>query len=141
MGENSNKVVFILLVVMLVVLLALGSVLILRERTSFFGKASQTAIEYSLENSYVFASPLSAQAGGGQKIKVTIFLLDGEGKGVADKSVSVVTNPTMNVDSVQPTTDEKGQAVFEVSADTAGKYTVTAETDSKPLQPLTLTFN
>jgi len=141
MEKNSKKVIFALLIVALVVIIAFATVLILRERTSFFGKASQTPAEYSLENSYVFASPLTAKADGAQKIKINIFLLDGEGKGVAGKSVSVSANPEMIINSVQATTDDKGQAVFEVSTTTAGRYTVTATTDSQPLQPLTLTFN
>lgn len=141
MNKASNKIIFALLAILLVILIAFGSVLILRERTSFLGKATSTETEYSLENSYVFASPLTAKADASQKIKVTVFLLDGEGRGVANKTVSLNTDPALTITPVQPTTDNKGQAVFEVSSSTPGQYTITPKADANTLQPLTLSFN
>ena len=102
---------------------------------------------YSLSNSYVFGAPLSAEADGQTKVRVSAFLLNDEGKGVADKQVDLQVVPkadaagTPQVSQVQPMTDKFGKAVFEVVSSTVGQYVATAVVDGMEIpQTVTLTF-
>jgi hypothetical protein len=102
---------------------------------------------YSLSNSYVFGAPLSAEADGQTKVRVSAFLLNDEGKGVADKQINLQVAPkdnatgTPQIGQVQPMTDKFGKAVFEVVSSTAGQYVATAVVDSMEIpQTVTLTF-
>jgi len=139
-SQNKNKIVFTLLVIIIVVVIAFATVLILGERTSLLPKASSNPTVYSLENSYIFASPLSAQSGG-DKIKISVFLLSDQGKGVPQKQVTLNAIPVLEVNPVQPTTDEKGQSVFEISSSTPGRFTITAQSEGNNIGPLTVNFN
>jgi hypothetical protein len=77
----------------------------------------------SLENSYAFASPIQAKSGG-ELIRVTVFILDGQGKGIKDKKVVLTTNPALKINEIQSSTDEMGKAIFDVSATSSGLFTL-----------------
>jgi len=114
-------------------------------RTNFFGKAAGSGV-FAPANSYLFASPLSARVG--DKIRVTAFALDGQGKGVPNQNVSVgcldaaaCRNAGVGISEVQPLTDTLGQAVFDVSVNTPGKYELQAVVNGAPVpQTVTVTF-
>ncbi len=124
-------ILFILLVAVLVVVSSLA----LERRTSFFGQASSSRADslISADNSYLFVSPLSALAGGSEKIRVTVFILNGNGLGVSGKKVSLIITPSLNIDEAQSVTDSYGKAVFDISAQTPGEYTIRGEADSVKL--------
>ena len=130
---------FLIAVVYLVINLSKGN-------TSFFGRAASRGV-FSSAGSYVFASSLSA-APGGEKIRVTAFVLDGEGRGISDKSVSLgcrdeglCQNAKINFTPLQPVSDGFGQVIFEVSSPIAGKFEVEARTEEAPIaQTVTLVF-
>lgn len=132
-------VVFLLGVAYVVLNLSAG-------RTSFFGKASGAGVFNAL-NSYVFASPLTAKIGG-EKIRVTVFALDGQGKGVPNKVAAVTCLNQINCQSggvtvggVQPQTDVLGQAIFDVSASVIGKYELQAQVEGQIIpQIVTISF-
>jgi hypothetical protein len=132
-------VVFLLGVAYIVLTLSTG-------RTTFFGKASGAGVFNAL-NSYLFASPLSA-AIGGEKIRVTVFALDGQGKGTPSKvaglsCVNALSCQTggLVVAGVQGETDTLGQAIFDVSASTAGKYELQAQVEGQVIpQTVTVSF-
>lgn len=98
------------------------------QRSSFFGKATSGVIEgeVALENSYLFASPLEAQASDREKIRVTIFILNPKGLGVAGKKVVLGSDKGISVSEVQSTTDGYGKAIFDITATNPGEYLLEA---------------
>lgn len=131
-------VIFLLGVAYVVLTLSTG-------RTSFFGRASGSGVFNAL-NSYVFASPLTARAGS-ERIRVTVFALDGQGKGVPSKSVLLncqnqlmCQNGGVIINGVQAQTDTLGQAIFDLSAANAGKFELQAQVDGM-LIPQTVTVS
>lgn len=113
---------------------------VLRERVTYIGKAGGGEA-YALENSYLFGSPLSASAGGEEKIRIFAFLLNSQGRGVPDKKVEVKSDPFLTIVPVQEVTDKLGQAIFEVTSSTPGRFSVSAAVEGRLFpQSLTLTF-
>jgi len=100
----------------------------IRFTTTIAPKASSfnTVNEVSISNSYVFASPIRAKAGG-DMIRVTVFLLDDQGNGIYDKKVNLRGN--LIIKEIQSLTDETGKAVFDVASSVIGTYTLEAFTE------------
>ncbi|MDD4762043.1 MAG: Ig-like domain-containing protein [Candidatus Pacebacteria bacterium] len=95
-----------------------------------------------IENSYMFASPLTAATGNVEKIRVTVYVLDGTGAGISGKTVSLTGVSLLAVSSVQSITDATGKTMFDVAAGTSGSYIVGAKVDGTSLsQTVTVTFN
>lgn len=115
-------------------------------RTTFFGKAASSGV-FNAGNSYVFVSPVVARVGG-DKIRVTIFALDGQGRGVANRNVTVnckdvnlCQTAQIAIVAVQANTDSLGQALYDVSSPTAGKYELQAAVDGVAVpQTVTIVF-
>ncbi len=102
---------------------------------------------FSLSNSYIFGSPLVGQANGQDKVRITVFLLDQNGRGVAEKQVSLSSaakegvTGNAQISNIQPITDNFGKAVFEVVSSFAGQFAVSATADGLGLpQAVTVTF-
>jgi len=101
-------------------------------RTNFFGKALVSG-SISAESCRVFASPVMSKSGGDEKIRVSVFVLDDTGKGVSNKKVDLnckdnnlcQTNRVV-FSSVQSSTDNTGQAFYDISAMTAGDFEIQA---------------
>jgi len=112
-----------------------GLVFFISQRTTFFGRAYTPTVgtNFSPQNSYLFASPLRAAADGQEKIRLTVFLLDSSGRGVVGQTVFLGQNESLTVSAVQPTTDELGRAIFDISAQTAGEYLIEARVSSEIL--------
>jgi hypothetical protein len=113
----------------------------------YLTRATSRPGNFSLANSYVFASPLVVAANGEEKIRVNVFLLSDKGKGVPEKDVSLTLSPQGNQTGlpqillVQPRTNNYGQAVFELVSNFAGQYTVEAQVSGVTLpQTVTVTF-
>ncbi len=123
--------------ILLILLFSLGATIILvRQRTTFFGRAftpSTGSGEVVLENSYLFASPLQAQANGKEKIRVTIFLLDSQGKGVYSQPVFLGQDERLEITPVQAVTDELGRAIFDVAAKVPAEYLIEARVNNQVL--------
>lgn len=117
----------ILLTFLLLVFLGL-TLLAFTNRTSIFGLAqiSQDS-EIAYNNSYIFASPLSANTAFNEKVRVTVILLDSKGLGVSSKQVKLKTDPGIVISSVQDVTDNYGKAVFDISAASPGEYMIAAQ--------------
>ena len=86
------------------------------------GRANIKVNVFSPENSYVFITPLQARADGKEKIRLTVFLLDDRGLGVANQKVEPGLHPNLKIDPIQPITDSSGKAVFEISSLKPGEY-------------------
>lgn len=129
MEEERSPKYFWLILILIVFLVTLGIlVYYIRFRTSITPKASSfnTFNVVSISNSYLFASPIRAKASG-DLIRITVFLLDDEGNGIFDKKVSLrAVEGNIEIKEVQSLTDETGKAVFDVTSNTVGVYTIEA---------------
>jgi len=110
------------LLIFVLVLIGFTVVFALFEVRFFQSRASAVSGSFSSENSYVFATPLSARANGQEKIRLTIFILDSRGLGVMGKKVSLSPNSSLNIEAIQGLTDGYGKAYFDVTAVNAGQY-------------------
>lgn len=130
---------FLILVVWAVINLSAG-------RTAFFGRASTKGV-FNPANSYVFASPLTARVGG-DKIRITVFVLDGQGRGIPGSSVLVgcvdevaCQNASLAFEPVQSGSDNLGQAIYDVSSPVRGKYELQARIGGTSIpQTVTVSF-
>jgi len=142
---KRNTLVFLLLTLFLIIVIYLVANLS-QGNTTFFGKASMGGV-FSVTNSYVFGSPLTARVGG-DKIRITIFALDDQRRGVSRKNVvlsckDVVAcqNAGLSFTDIQPNTDTLGQAIYDLSANAAGKYELQASIDGVVIpQTVTVLF-
>ena len=102
------------------------------DRLTIFSQASSSSSTgkntgaLSLENSYLFASPLSALSNGIATVRVTVFLLDDQGLGIGGDKIVLSTSSPLTVTPVLPVTDSIGRAIFDLTADNPGNYTITA---------------
>lgn len=136
----SRKSIILIVFLFFSLIASLGLVF---RTTIFFSKASYVNTStIALENSYLFASPIQAKADGKEKIRISIFLLDGRGLGVANQTVSLKIPPTLDVSSPNGSTDDTGKITFDISSLTPGKYPVSASTGGKELpQKVNVLFN
>ena len=135
--KKSKKGLVLAIVVLLILLFSLGfGVFFIGQRTAFWGRAFTPGAgvgEVALDNSYLFASPLSAQAGGKEKIRVTVFLLDSQGRGVPGKVVFLGQDEKLKIDSVQAVSDNLGRALFDISSASPADYLIEARVDNQVL--------
>ena len=130
------KKIILGIAIVIFLLLALGAtVIFIRQRTAFFGRATSptTGGEIAPDNCYLFASPLQAQANGSEKIRVTAFILDSQGKGVIGEAVFLGQNERLEITPVQTITDNLGRAIFDISSKTPAEYLVEARVGSQVL--------
>lgn len=121
--------VLFLVIVMLVILY------FFRQVTSVAPKARGPVVgnSVSLDNSYVFASPVRASVNG-DLIRITVFILDTEGRGVFDKKVTLQNSETtLDISEIQALTDETGKAIFDISASVTGIYLLESVVDNQIL--------
>lgn len=95
------------------------------------GRASVVNTSFSAENSYVISVPSKAQADGKQKIRVTVFVLNGQGLGVLGKVVTLSSPGSADVvvGTTQPNTDAIGKAYFDISSTAVGEYYMEVKVD------------
>lgn len=127
-----KKTIFFVLLVILVLLL-FSSFFWLYEARFFVGRASVSRASFSIENSYVFITPLRARANKIEKIRITVFVLDNQGLGVAGKNITLGSDPNLNIEIIQGTTDNFGKAIFDVAATNAGEYYLPVKVDQTTL--------
>ena len=109
----------------------IASLVLVARTTVFHGRASSST--YVLENSYLFASPLQAKAGDKntpadhhEQIRLTVFLLDGRGLGVANQTVTLQLPQNITITNQQEITDSTGKALFDITSSLAQSFYVTA---------------
>ena len=117
-----------------------------RERSSTSGRASSGNSLFSSfisrENSYIFASPISAPADGESVIRITVFLLNSQGMGVAGQKVMLKTIPNITITTVNELTDSVGKATFDLTSSTPGDYTINASVSNVSLlQQVSISFH
>ncbi|PIV07646.1 hypothetical protein CO168_00535 [Candidatus Shapirobacteria bacterium CG_4_9_14_3_um_filter_36_12] len=136
--KNTQLLIIIILLCGLVIGLVVSS-----RSVIFQGKASSTNNNsVSVQNSYLFASPLAAKADGQEKIRLTIFLLDSRGLGISHQKVTINAPSSLQLINTQPTTDDTGKAIFDSSSTVATTYQISASTSNQVLpQKVKITFN
>ncbi len=126
----KNKYLFIIGFLSLALI---ASVFLVIRTTTTYQRAAGSSTSVVLENSYLFASPLQAKADSKEKIRITVFLLDGRGLGVANQTVTLNLPKTVTIQNQQEITDSNGKAVFDLSSSTAQTTNITAVTGSSKL--------
>lgn len=97
---------------------------------------------FSVENSYIFASPLVARAGSSDKIRITVFVLNNQGLGVPNQQVSLNKSPDLLIEQQNSLTDSYGRAIFDLSSATPGEYVIGANISSTKLnESIKIIFN
>jgi len=131
-SKKANPIIFVVLGLFLIIVIYLV-VNFSSGKTSFFGKAATSGI-LNVTSSRVFASPIAAQIG--ERIRISVFVLDNQSKGIPGKNVLVgcvdklaCDGAMVNFFPVQTTTDSVGQAIFDISAPVVGKYELQAQVE------------
>jgi len=125
---KSNFIIILAIIVLLIVGFYIGRPLIFVNRAT-----SYTSTPAVLENSYLFASPLQAKADNQELIRVTVFVLNDRGLGIANQQVELKTKPTLQVNTIQAITDDLGKAVFDLGSLVPGKFEISATANNKSL--------
>ncbi len=126
---------FLIVVILLLGLALVLTVYLVRLQTNLTSSAkySGSLSLPSSANSYVFASPVRAKAGG-DLIRVTVFLLDDEGNPIFDRKIKIESNSqNLVIKDVQVLTDETGKALFDLSSDISGEYYISVFVDEFPV--------
>ena len=136
MSKRTTTIIIILLTLALFLLVYLT----FKSNLFFKQKTTQAPNPPSLQNSYLFASPLKAKADLQEKIRVTVILLNNQGLGIKDQKVQLNLDNNLHSEAVQELTDDSGTAIFDLSSSLAGEYKISATIGSYTL-PQTLKIN
>jgi len=123
----------IFLLIFLFVLVFFSFYFGLYEVQFFKSRASVSSASFSVDNSYLFVTPLRALANGKEKIRLTVFVLNNQGLGVLGKEVFISRDPALSVDIVQGQTDNFGKAVFDITSSKPGEYYLEVSVDGQKL--------
>lgn len=139
----EGQKLFILAGILISIIIILSSVSLAVNRISYSGRAqvpTSTAV-FSRENSYLFASPISAIADGKSIIRITVFVLNNQGLGVGGLRLKLDVGSAVNVAETQPLTDSFGRAIFDLTSQISGNYTIAAESQGESLpQSVSISF-
>lgn len=136
-----SKKTTIIIIILLSLSLLLLTYLTFKTNLFFKQKTLQTPNPPSLQNSYLFASPLKAKADLQEKIRLTVVLLNNQGLGIKDQKVELDLDQNLQIDAIQELTDDSGIAIFDLSSPTPRKFKVNAKVGSYSLpQTLEITF-
>lgn len=129
--KSKAKAAFIALLLLLILIITLY---FLPKTIVIFSRANSTSSNiYSLDNSYLFASPIQAKANNADKVRITAFILDSRGLGVSNRQVSLHISDDLNNNHVQAITDSNGKAIFDISTSKPGTYEISALTDNEKI--------
>lgn len=74
-------------------------------------------------------------------IRLTVFLLDGRGLGVANQTVDLDLPATVTIQNQQEISDQNGKAIFDISSNIAQSVNVAAKVGASKLpQKIKVTF-
>lgn len=136
----NKKYVPIILGVVCVFTLALSFFWLYGSRV-FISKATGSGT-FSSQNSYLFQSPLSAQADGIEEVTIYGFLLDDKGLGVNGKKTDLIGADDLIIKSASALSDSTGKVIYRLSSTKKGIFTVKISVDGAVLpQEANITFN
>ena len=127
-----KKNVAILLFLTTLLILFSGA-LWLRGNQITIGRADVSRRDFSVDNSYVFVTPIRARANAQEKVRITVFVLNNQGLGVLGKRVVLANNPDLNVDLVQNISDDLGKSIIDVASSKPGEYYIEVQVDGQIL--------
>lgn len=127
---KSNKYLFIIAFLSLALL---ASLFLVVRTTTIYNRAATSSSTVVLENSYLFASPLQAKGDSQENIRLTVFLLDGRGLGVANQTVKLDLPKTISITNQQEITDSTGKAIFDIVSPISQTINVSASTGQNKL--------
>ena len=127
-----KKNVAILLFLTTLLILFSGA-LWLRSSQITIGRADVSRRDISVDNSYVFVTPIRARANAQEKVRITVFVLNNQGLGVLGKRVVLTNTPDLNVDLVQNISDDLGKSIFDISSSKSGEYYIEVQVDGQTL--------
>lgn len=123
-----------LFVGLVVVVLLLSSFFFYYSQIQFLpSRASVSPASFSIDNSYVFVTPLRAKADGKEQIRLTVFLLNNQGLGVLGKDVVIQNTADLHMNNSQATSDSLGKAFFDISSSVPGEYYISVSVDGQIL--------
>ncbi|KKU17588.1 MAG: hypothetical protein UX28_C0008G0004 [Candidatus Pacebacteria bacterium GW2011_GWA1_46_10] len=125
-NDTLKHILIALSIIAILILTIIITVIYMRQKLTMTPSAKTGNINsvISLDNSYIFASPVRAKAGS-DLIRITVFVLDNGGLGVYNKDVIVGNEDSgLTINKTQATTDETGKALFDISSNTPGTYFV-----------------
>ncbi len=131
--SHKYKLVFGICISIILILIAFNVATV---RISYFGRASSGsggAPILSRENSYLFASPVTASADGASIVRVTVYILNSQGLGISGQKILLTPSKQLTIGQTQPTTDSFGRAIFDLTSSTPGDYTISAAVASVSL--------
>ncbi len=128
-----NKRIFLFTTIFLLILLLFSGFYWFYSVRFMAGRSSLKVNVFSPENSYIFTTPLQAKADGKEKIRITVFLLDDRGLGVANQKVEITFHEGLNIEAVRPITDSTGKAIFDVSTLKPGDYYLEVKASGRTL--------
>lgn len=97
------------------------------------GHASASRYNFSVDNSYIFVSPLRASANGQEKLRLTVFVLNNQGLGAMGKKITLSNTEGLLVEAVQGASDDLGKAIFDISSQKAGEYYIDVKVEGTSL--------
>jgi len=127
----KKKIIF--LIIFILILVSFSFFFGLYEVRFFKSRASVSQALFSVDNSYLFVSPLRAKANGQEKIRLNIFVLNNQGLGVLGKEVFLSPDSSLSINIIQGRTDSFGKAVFDVSSTKPGEYYLEVSIDGQKL--------
>ena len=90
----------------------------------------------------MFVSPLQAKAGAGEKIRLTVFILNDQGLGVSGKQITLGEVGNLTINETQVVTDSFGKAIFDISSPSKGDYYILVSVSGQVLpQKAHILFN
>jgi hypothetical protein len=123
---------YLVIIAILIIALIVSVVVVIRT-TNTYQRAATSTTSIVLENSYLFASTLQAKADNKEKVRITVFLLDGRGLGVANQTVTLNLPKNITIQNQQEITDQNGKAIFDLSSSTTQTVNITATANSSKL--------
>ncbi len=124
---------FFFLFIFLFILLLFSLFFWLYEAKFFVGRAAVSYQSFSVDNSYVFVTPLRAKANNQEKIRVTVFVLNNQGLGVMGRKVFIGRDQNLMIEEIQALTDNFGKAIFDIAGDKPGEYYLEVKVEDKTL--------
>lgn len=114
-----------------IVLMFFSGLFFLYEARYMGSRASVVSNSFSPDNSYIISVPNKAKGDGSQKIRVTVFILNGQGLGVLGKKIEI-TNPdaaNITIDSAQPITDVLGKSYVDIASKNPSEFYLEIKVD------------
>lgn len=127
--KNSS---FIMLIVILLFIFLTGYWLY--QATYYSNRAQATPSAISIDNSFTSTNPFKALANTKERIRLTIYVLNDQGLGASNSKTTLSADKNLIIEDVQSITDQYGKAIFDISTNTRGVFSIDVYVDGKLLK-------